>query len=77
MATLPKYLILICGFFVSALVFHIFPSFIVLHNFLLVDLHPSLALHVSFCSKIYVFIKAGISFQILGCTFVSEPCLSS
>ena len=22
-------------------------------------------------------IKAGISFQILGCTFVSEPCLSS
>lgn len=56
---------------VSALVFHVFPSFIVLHNFLLVDLPPSLALHVSFCPKIYSFSKAGISFQVLGCTFVS------
>ena len=63
--------------FVSALVFHIFASFTVLHNVLLVDLPPSLALHVSFCPKIYVFIKAGISFQILRCTFVSEPCISS
>ena len=62
---------------VSALIFHVFPSFIVLHNFLLVDLPPSLALHVSFCPKIYSFNKAGISFQVLGCTFVSEPWLSS
>lgn len=62
---------------VSALVFHVFPLFIVLHNFLLDDLPPSLASHVSFCPKIYFFIKAGISFQILGCTFVSEPWISS
>lgn len=61
---------------VSALVFHVFPLFIVLHNFLLDDLPPSLASHVSFCPKIYFFIKAGISFQILGCTFVSEPWIS-
>lgn len=48
--------------------------FIALYTFFLVDLFHCLVSH--FFTKTYSFVQRSIGLQILGCTFVTEPCIA-